>query len=185
MNWLNLKKGLKQKLKKRMDEESEIIQKLKNLISETSEFNTDIPLHQQKEIKDKVISDVFDYLFYCAKTCPICGVPCNETHPGKLHIDTHHSRCHRPTGFARNTRYKGDIFITSTCNDFVESDHTFRNADTNYEFVRYRDYRMVNDYYNSWYIERAANDDSLYWKYITYQLTKNFNQFFLQQECQI
>ena len=134
------KKGFK-KITRRIEDETEIIEKLKNPIAENGEFFTDIPLHQQKEIKDKVISDVFHLLFGCTETCPLCDVPFDEIHLGQLDLDSQHcSRCHRPTGFARYTPNKGDTFITSTCNDFVQSDHTFQNADTNYEFVHYKDH---------------------------------------------
>ena len=120
------RKGFK-KITRRIEDETEIIEKLKNPIAENGEFFTDIPLHQQKEIKNKVISDVFHLLFGCTETCPLCDVPFDETHLGQLDLDSQHcSRCHRPTGFARYTPNKGDTFITSTCNDFVQSDHTFQ-----------------------------------------------------------
>ena len=137
-----------------MYDETKIIEKLKNLISDTGEFNTDIPLHQQKEIKEKVVIDVNDFHFECTKTYPLCGVPCDEIHPEQLDLDSQHcSCCVQPIGFARCTSNKEGSFITSTSNDIVKSDHTFRNADTNYVFVHYRNYKTVNDYYNSWNIE--------------------------------
>ena len=173
------KERIRKELKKRMDDEAEIIEKLKNLISETNEINTDITLHQQLEIKDKVISDVNHHLFQCTKTCPLCHSPCEETHPGEVGADSRHqSRCHRPKGFARYTADGSNKFVTSFCNDSVKSDRKFRNGDTNGKWIHYRDYRTVNDYYKSWNIERVASDDSLYWKYITYQVTKNLNRFF-------
>lgn len=46
-----------------MDDETEIIEKMKKLISQTDEVNTDITLHQQLETKDQVISDVHNHLF--------------------------------------------------------------------------------------------------------------------------
>ena len=173
------KERIRKEVKKRMDDEDEIIEKLKNLISETDEINTDITLHQQSEIKDKVINDVNHHLFECIKTCPLCHGPCNETHPGGVGADSQHkSRCHRPKGFARYTVDGSEKFVTSFCNDSVKSDRRFRNGDTNGKWIYYRDYRTVNDYYKSWNIEGVASDDSLYWKYITYQVTKNLNRFF-------
>ena len=69
-------------------------------------------------------------------------------------------------------------FVTLSCNDSIKSDGKFQNRDTNCEYIYYRDYRTVNDYYNSWNIEGVASDDNLYWKPITYQITKNLNEFF-------
>ena len=173
------KERIRKEVKKRMGDEDEIIEKLKNLISETDEINTDITLHQQSEIKDKVINDVNYHLFECIKACPLCHGPCNETHPGGVGADSQHkSRCHRPKGFARYTVDGSEKFVTSFCNDSVKSDRRFRNGDTNGKWIYYRDYRTVNDYYKSWNIEGVASDDSLYWKYITYQVTKNLNRFF-------
>ena len=89
------KERIRKEVKKRMNDEAEIIEKLKNLISETDEISTDITSHQQTEIKDKVINDVNQYLFECTKTCPLCSSPCNETHIGGAGPDSQHkSRCH-------------------------------------------------------------------------------------------
>ena len=174
-----VKEMIEKEERKRIDDESEVIEKLKNLISDTDDVNTDITLHQQSEIKEKVISDVNHRLFQCVQTCPLCHGPCNETHLEGVGPDSQHkSRCHRPQGFAGFRDEKTLVFVKDFCNDLVKSNDDFRNSDTNYEFVPYRDYRAVNDYYNSWEIKGMASDDSLYWKYITYQVTKNLNRFF-------
>ena len=173
------RKSIEEEVKKRMDDETEIIEKLKSLISETHEINTDITLPQQLEIKDQVISDVNNHLFQCLETCPLCHGPCNETHPGGVGPDSpHKSRCHRPNGFAGYVVEGPDTFSTTFCNEDVKTDRRFRNAATDMEYVYYKDYRTVNDYYKSWNIEGVASDDSLYWKYITYQVTKHLNRFF-------
>ena len=177
------KKMIKEEVKKRMDDETEIVQKLKSLISETDEINTCITLLQQLEIKDKVISDVNHHLFECVKTCPLCHGPCNETHPGGVGPDSpHKSRCHRPKGFGGFRVVETDKFSTTFCNEDVKTNRQFKNYDTNFEYVYYKYYRTVNDYYNSWNIEGVASDDSLYWKYITYQVTKHLNRFFPEVE---
>ena len=69
-------------------------------------------------------------------------------------------------------------FTITCCNDNFKCSAQFRNAETGYEWVNYRDYRKVNSYYESWNIVGVASEDSLYWKYITYQVTKNLNRFF-------
>ena len=173
------RKMIREEVKKRMDDESEIIEKLKSLISETDEINTGITLLQQLEIKDKVISDVNHHLFECVKTCPLCHGPCNQTHPGGVGPDSpHKSRCHRPKGFGGFQVVETDKFAITFCNEDVKTDRQFKNYDTNFEYVYYKDYRTVNDYYKSWNIEGVASDDSLYWKYITYRVTKHLDRFF-------
>ena len=173
------KQVIEEEVKKRIDDETQIIEKLKNLISETHEIDIDITLPQQLEIKDKVISDVNNHLFQCVKTCPLCHGPCNETHPGGEGPDSPHiSHCHRPQGFAGYVVVGPETFATTFCNEDVKTDRRFRNAATNMDYIYYKDYRTVNDYYKSWKIEGVASDDSLYWKYITYQVTKHLNRFF-------
>ena len=173
------KEKIEKESRKRMDDESEIIKKLKNLISDTDEVNTDITLHQQSEIKEKVISDVNHHLFQCVKTCPFCHCPYNEKHPGDVTPDNQHkSRCHRPQGIAGYKDVNTNKFTKGFCNDLVTSTGIFKNIDTNFEFVLYRCYRTVHYYYNSWEIKGIASDDSLYWKYMTYQVTKNLSQLF-------
>ena len=168
-----------EEVKKRMDDETEIIEKLKSLISETHEINTDITLPQQLKIKDQVISDIKNHLFQCVKTCPFCHGPCNETHPGGEGPDSpHKSHCHRPQGFAGYVVVGPETFATTFCNEDVKTDRRFKNAATHMEYVYYKNYSTVNDYYKSWNIEGVTSDDSLYWKYITYQITKHLNRFF-------
>ena len=69
-------------------------------------------------------------------------------------------------------------FVTLTCNDLINTKQTFSNADTKYKRVDYSNYRSVNSYYNSWDIKGVAGDESLYWKYITYRVTKKLDRFF-------
>ena len=69
-------------------------------------------------------------------------------------------------------------FVTSFCNDSFKYGGRFRNFETLFQWVDFKDYRKVNSYYESWNIEGVASEDSLYWKYITYQVVKNLNRFF-------
>ena len=105
--------------------------------------------------------------------------PCNETHPGGVGPDNQHkSHYHRPNGFAHHMEEWTNEFPTSFCNNSVKSERKFRNSDTNWEDVNYREYRTVNHYYKSWNIEGMAIEDNLSWRYITYQVAKNLNSFF-------
>ena len=181
LDYSELAEAEKEMVQRRMDDETEIIEKLKYLISETDEINNDIILHQQLDIKEQVINDVNRHLFECIKTCPLCYATCNELHPGRVGPDyPHKSCCHRPKGFAGFVADGTNTFTTTFCNDDVKTDRCFRSADTNMEYCYYREYRKVNHYYNSWDIDGIASYDALYWKYITYQVTKHLNRFFLE-----
>ena len=73
-------------------------------------------------------------------------------------------------------------FPTPFCNNSVKSERKFRNSDTNWEYVIYRDYSTVNHYYKSWNIEGMVIEDNLSWKYITYPVAKNLNSFFPEEK---
>ena len=177
------KEKIERGVQKRMEDEGDIINKVKALITETDQAHIDITLNHQEEIKAGVISDVNCHLFECLKTCPLCRSPCNETHPGGVGPDSNHSsRCHRPKGFAGYLRHESDEFNISFCNDSIKYGGKFRNSETGYQWVEYKHYRTVNSYYDSWNIEGVASEDSLYWKYIIYQVTKNLNRFFPNAE---
>ena len=177
------KEKMELEVQKLMEDENDIIKKVKALITETDQADIDITLNHQEEIKAGVISDVNFHLFECLKTCPLCRSPCNETHPGGVGPDSNHSsRCHRPEGFAGYVRYGSDEFSISFCNDSIKYGGRFQNSETHYQWVEYKHYRTVNSYYDSWNIEAVASEDSLYWKYITYQVTKNLSRFFPDAE---
>ena len=173
------KERIEKGVKKRMEDENEIIKQLRELIAETDQKHLDLTLYQQAEIKVDVIRDVNNHLFKCLETCPLCQSPCNETHPEGVGPDSNHSsRCHRPQGFTGFTDEDSGEFTISFCNDSFEYDEEFKNIDTGFEWVNYKDYRTVNSYYDSWNITGVGSEDSLYRKYITYQVTLNLNRFF-------
>ena len=161
------------------EDKKDIVKKLITSIAETDEVNTEIAAAQQEEIKRQVIKDASNHLFECTMLCPLCLVPCNETHSEREGVDSvHSSHCHRPQGFATYVELKSTEFITLFCNDLIKSKKTFRNSATKNKWFYYKDYKKVNSYYNSWNIKAIAGADSIYWKYITYHVTKNLDRYF-------
>ena len=170
---------IEKEVKERMKDETDIIKKLKTLISETHGVSADVTVQQAAEIKEKTISDVYNHLFDCTKMCPFCHALCDETHSGEVEPDSkHRSHCHRPMGFAHRIADKKDNLVTTFCNDAVQSELSFKNKDTNFELVRFKDYREVNSYYKSWNIDVMATDSKLCWKYIIHQVTAKLKRFF-------
>ena len=167
---------INKKFRKRMEDEEVIIKKVINLIMKTDELNADITAAQQGEIKKKVINDVNNHLFMCTELCPLCQAPCNETHSEG--DGQHSSGCHRPQGIANYLERQNDQFVTLCCNDLIKSDRTFSNAYTNHKPIAYKDYQSVNNYYKSWSIKPVQSVAGLYWKFITYHVTKNLHRFF-------
>ena len=175
----NKTETIEKEVKERMKDETDIIKKLKTFISEKDGVNTDITVQQAAEIKEKIISDVYNHLFDCTKMCPFCHALCDKTHSGKVELDSKHaSRCHRPMGFAQHIMDKTNNLVTAFCNDAVQSELSFKNADTNFQLVRFKDYREVNSDYKSWNFKVMESDSRLCWKYITQHVTDNPKQFF-------
>ena len=120
------KEKIEREVQKRMEDESDIIKKVKALIAETDQAHIDITLKHQEEIKTGVISDVNCHLFECLKMCPLCRSPCNETHPGEVGPDSNHSSCcHRPKEFAGYLGHDSDEFSISFCNDSIKYGEKF------------------------------------------------------------
>ena len=170
---------IENEITKRMTDENNIVKKLTNLITNIDEGSTNITFAEQDEVKEKVISDINNHLFKCTEMCPLCCAPCNETHSEGLGQNSEHSsHCHRPQGFATYVDWEKKEFVTLICNDLIKTDQTFSNKATNYEWVDYSNYKSVNSYYKSWSIEPVTGAESLYWKYITYQVIKNLDRIF-------
>ena len=92
---------IEKEIKKRMEDENEIIEQVKELITETDQKHFELTLYQQAKIKESVITDVKNHLFKCLETWPLWRSPCNKTHPGEVGSNSNHSTsCHRPQGFA-------------------------------------------------------------------------------------
>ena len=161
-------------VKKRMQDETDIIEKLKISVSEIDGTSTDLTLQQVADIKEKIINDVFDHLFECSKMCPFCNALCDETHLGEAETDSkHRSHCHRPICLVQRIEDETGKAVTMSCNDAVQSEHSFKKPDKGSEWVCFRDYRKVNSYYESWDIDGISSDQKLYWKYIMYHSIRN------------
>ena len=81
-------------------------------------------------------------------------------------------------GFAQHIMDKTNNLVTAFCNDAVQYELSFKNADTNFELVCFKDYREVNSDYKSWNFKVMESDNRLCWKYITQHVTDNPKQFF-------
>ena len=156
---LNFNESRPSRLKRRKEDEEVIIEKLITSIMKTDELNTDITVAQQDGISKKVINDVNNHLFLCAKFCPLCQAPCNETHSEGG--DQHSSGCHRPQGIENYVERGNDEFATVCCKDLIKSGQTFSSSHTNHKRIACKDYQSVSSYYRSWSIKAVPCAPSL------------------------
>lgn len=151
--------------------------KQQELIQELHEFSqprTDKYIYLRNkyiDLRNEVVDKIITSVIGCIKTCPFCGEICIL---GQPHDDSvaHETPYHRPKGIKgyrwinHSDSTKIDKLDTKTCPQGIADNDRFRNSATNGEWVKYQDYRQVNDYYRSWKIPADASlESSSYWKW--------------------
>ena len=116
-------------------------------------------------LRSRVVDKIITSVIGCVESCPFCGEICISGRDN--HDSVHETLCHRPRGVTGRYWETNNKLVTETCEQGVGSeDIRFRNADTNYEWKYYKDYREVNDYYASWKINGDRSlEASSYWKW--------------------
>ena len=116
------------------------------------------------EIKDNII----DSLIECKALCPFCSEPC------QLSSGKHEHYCgtfHRPKGISGWHYLESNIICLDECTTSIGRNGLFRYKDKSY---RYRDYRTVNEYFNSWKILGEDSIESKYWQWVLYTFHEEF-----------
>ncbi|MBN3306798.1 GVIN1 GTPase, partial [Amia calva] len=120
----------------------------------------------------KPAEELINSLLNCKKQCPFCGVPCERA--GPKHSE-HFSEYHIPDGLCGYANTATEKLSTEICTTSVTSGEMFINEDTDYNYVLYRRYKSVNEYYNSWQIQADSSySASSYWKWIFYRFNHQF-----------
>ncbi|CAL4072486.1 unnamed protein product, partial [Meganyctiphanes norvegica] len=138
-------------------------------------------INETNQLKDKPHLSISKDILGCMKQCPLCKVTCSWTihHPGK----DHHATRHYPQGISGYHWVKSNELMIESCNENVFAGERFRNTATNNEWVNYKDYRSVNDYYKSWTIAADASLDAIpYWNWVFAKFSKEFAKHY-GREC--
>ena len=98
----------------------------------------------------------------CKEMCPFCKEQCectDEDHDGNPHF----TNIHRPECLGRMTWEQTRLLVLDICSESVEGECLFRNSETNYQWVPYKDYKRI---YPQWLIsnEKPA-DGQTYWQW--------------------
>ncbi|XP_035274034.1 interferon-induced very large GTPase 1-like [Anguilla anguilla] len=124
------------------------------------------------ELPTKPTEELIKSLLNCKKQCPFCGVPCERA--GLNHSD-HFSEYHIPDGFSGYKDITSGKLSADICTVSVSSGETFRNEDTDYKYVAYKNYKSVNSFYKSWQIQLDSSYKATsYWKSVFYRFNKDF-----------
>ncbi|XP_071948937.1 interferon-induced very large GTPase 1-like [Antedon mediterranea] len=100
-------------------------------------------------------------LLACQNVCPFCNALCELHGPH----DHHRTECHMPQGIAGYKHTFSGKLVTDVCTTSVLCNYPFLNEHTNLKFIKFRDYRTVNDYYASWKIEPLPGEAETFWKW--------------------
>ena len=105
-----------------------------------------------------------DHLFGCYAQCPFCGEQCELTDANHISSEKDHFvKIHRPQCLRKFRWEKTQQLVFELCTALVESDVTFRNSDTNGEWVPYKAYRKI---YKDWCISNESPKESpRYWQW--------------------
>ena len=100
----------------------------------------------------------------CTAQCPFCGEQCELTDPNHAACGKDHFiNIHRPQCLRKYTWDNSKKLILDVCSYSVESDNMFNNADTNYEWLPYKDYRNL---YKNWCISNESPTEApKYWQW--------------------
>ena len=127
---------------------------------------------------------LFTSMFGCQNLCPFCQGLCDQT--VENHACSHSTRIHRPQGLAGYRGETTEILTTSICTTDVAGIGRFRNLDTSWQPLPYKDYRSVNDYYKSWAIPPDPSfETSTYWQWFMATFTKKLAEHYKAKEPKI
>ncbi|XP_071948956.1 interferon-induced very large GTPase 1-like [Antedon mediterranea] len=120
-------------------------------------------------------------LLACQEACPFCEALCDLHGPH----DHHRSDCHRPKGVAAYRWNESRKLTTDVCTTSLLANGRFCNKNTNNEWVNYRDYRNVNDYYASWKIEPLEGESQKFWKWFMATYNTELAEYYNAKEADI
>ncbi|XP_028415115.1 interferon-induced very large GTPase 1-like isoform X6 [Dendronephthya gigantea] len=126
----------------------------------------------------------------CQCVCPFCGVLCDtdpKNHEGMEENNTHATRVHRPGGIRGYFYTSSRKLVTEICTTNVAGKGKFKNRDIS-EFIPFKDYQSVNDYYKSWAIEpnKLLEYEALkYFKWFMVHFSKELAEYYNAEEPDI
>lgn len=137
-----------------------LMQRFDKVEDNLNTFYTDV-VRLDESMEQQVVQQLAGSVLGCSKQCPFCRVSCALT------VNDHDVDCsspqHYPKGVAGYHWTMNKKLAIDTCTTAVASDLTFRNIDTKYKGIPFKDYKK---FYKTWKIQGDKSlDASLYWKW--------------------
>ena len=153
-------------------------EKLKSLENEVME-NIKNPRSKFSRINSWNKSPQFflcEHLFGCCAQCPFCGEQCELTDSDHASSGKdHYVNIHRPQCLGKFTWDKSKELIFDMCTFSVESENQFKNSDTNYKWVPYKEYRSI---YKNWCISNESPKEApKYWQWFVHKYIADIIQW--------
>ncbi|KAM4632435.1 up-regulator of cell proliferation-like [Discoglossus pictus] len=138
----------------------------KDIMSERKSLRIDIVL---SKVTLKPQDTLFKKVFGCGNQCPFCKAPCEAGGDGH---EKHTASVHRPQGLGRYRFENSEKLVVSICSTDVVSTDRFRNSDTDWVYINYKDYQTI---YPDWLIQADPSiQSSDYWKFVFTQFNEQF-----------
>lgn len=113
----------------------------------------------------------------CTAQCPFCKTICLNTIADHSGV-SHSAPLHQPNGIAGTRNHDTQRLGLNSCNVNVAGKNRFYNQATGNQWVAYKDYKTVNNYYASWSISPDASlEASAYWKWVFAQFPDQFAEY--------
>ena len=127
---------------------------------------------------------LFTSMFGCQSYCPFCKALCDQT--VENHASSHATRIHRPNGLNGWRSVQTGILLSDICTTLVASERTFQNAETANEPHSYKDYKSVNEYYDSWSIPPDSTfEASNYWQWFIATFSRELAEHYKAKQPEI
>ncbi|XP_075910493.1 interferon-induced very large GTPase 1-like isoform X2 [Petromyzon marinus] len=116
--------------------------------------------------------ELYKSLAGCEKQCPFCRVPCDQGGGGH---ETHSAELHYPQGLNGVSIITNDKLVAEVCTTDVAGNRDFKSSATNDQWVPYKEYRTINDYFASWSIQPDTSlEATTFWKVVFCKYNRNF-----------
>ena len=125
-----------------------------------------------------------DSILECKALCPFCKEPC------QLSAGEHEHYCgtfHRPQGITGWRYLESKMICLEECTTNILRNGLFRYKG---KWYKHKDYRTVNEYFNSWRILEEDAIQSKYWQWVLYTFHEEFVDHYsilpndkIDQEC--
>ncbi|XP_065572670.1 interferon-induced very large GTPase 1-like [Artemia franciscana] len=142
------------------------------LMKELERFQDDNFTEKKKWI-DRAVLYLIESLIGCGTCCPFCGAPCSLS---SSQHDEHSTNFHRPQVIVGYSYEGSNDAMIENCPAYLAKGTSFRNQDSRWQFVSYKDYKTI---YPNWNIMPSLSIESgIFWKWVLVEKACEFELYY-------